>query len=56
MDHSKRRNKTKRYDKLLIKIVNITKGLCNTKVSTDTKRILRLPSTIQCKYEMYDNK
>ena len=41
-----------RYDKLLIKIANIHKGLCDTKVSIDTKRILRLPSTLHYKVRM----
>ena len=41
-----------RYDKLLAKISNIHKGLCDTKVSIDTKRILRLPSTLHYKVSM----
>nr|WQH65309.1 DNA primase catalytic subunit PriS [Methanosphaera sp. ISO3-F5] len=41
-----------RYDKLLLKIANIQKGLCDTKVSIDTKRILRLPSTLHYKVSM----
>jgi len=41
-----------RYDKLLGKIANIQKGLCDTKVSIDTKRILRLPSTLHYKVSM----
>jgi len=41
-----------RYDKLLTKIANIQKGLCDTKVSIDTKRILRLPSTLHYKVSM----
>ena len=41
-----------RYDKLLVKIANIHKGLCDTKVSIDTKRILRLPSTLHYKVSM----
>jgi len=41
-----------RYDKLLTKIANIQKGLCDTKVIIDTKRILRLPSTLHYKISM----
>lgn len=41
-----------RYDNLLVKIANIHKGLCDTKVSIDTKRILRLPSTLHYKVSM----
>jgi DNA primase small subunit len=41
-----------RYDKLLEKIANIQKGLCDTKVSIDTKRILRLPSSLHYKVSM----
>ena len=35
----------KRYDKLMNKIAAIHRELCDTKVSVETKRILRLPST-----------
>ena len=41
-----------RYDKLLEKIANIHKELCDTKVSIDTKRILRLPSSLHYKVSM----
>ena len=41
-----------RYDKLLPKIANIHKTLCDTKVTIDTKRILRLPSTLHYKVSM----
>ena len=41
-----------RYDKLLVKIANLQQGLCDTKVSVDTKRILRLPSSLHYKVSM----
>ena len=43
---------TRRYDKLQDKIAAIHRGLCDTKVSIDTKRILRLPSTLHYKVSM----
>ena len=42
----------KRYDKLVRMIAGINERLCDTKVSVDTKRILRLPSTLHYKVSM----
>ena len=42
----------RRYNKLQNKIAAINRGLCDTKVSVDTKRILRLPSTLHYKVSM----
>ena len=42
----------RRYDKLVNKISAINRGLCDTKVSIDLKRILRLPSTLHYKVSM----
>ena len=44
--------KPERYDKLLGMIAGINKLLCDRKVSMDTKRILRLPSTLNYKVSM----
>ena len=41
-----------RYDKLVEMIAEINHHLCDTKVSIDTKRILRLPSTLHHKVSM----
>ena len=43
---------TRRYDKLQNKIAAINRRLYDTKVSVDTKRILRLPSTLHYKVRM----
>ena len=42
----------KRYDKLVRMISGINKLLCDRKVSVDTKRILRLPSSLHYKVSM----
>ena len=44
--------KPNRYDKLTRMIAGINKHLCDTKVSIDLKRILRLPSTLHYKVSM----
>ena len=44
--------KPTRYDKLTHMIAGINQRLCDTKVSIDTKRILRLPSTLHYKVSM----
>ena len=44
--------KPTRYDKLTRMIAGINRELCDTKVSIDTKRILRLPSTLHYKVSM----
>ena len=44
--------KPERYDKLLEMIAGINRLLCDTKVSIDTNRILRLPSTLNFKVSM----
>ena len=44
--------KPERYDKLMGMIAGINRLLCDTKVSIDTKRILRLPSTLNYKVNM----
>ena len=44
--------KPHRYEKLTKMIAGINKHLCDTKVSIDTKRILRLPSTLHYKVSM----
>ena len=44
--------KPERYDKLLGMITGINRLLSDTKVSLDTKRILRLPSTLNYKVSM----
>ena len=41
-----------RYEKLIRMIAGINHELCDTKVSIDTKRILRLPSTLHYKVSM----
>ena len=41
-----------RYDKITRSIAGIHKELCDTKVSIDLKRILRLPSTLHYKVSM----
>jgi len=41
-----------KYDKLTRMIAGINRQLCDTKVSVDTKRILRLPSTLHYKVSM----
>lgn len=42
----------RRYEKLVRMIAGINRELCDTKVSIDTKRILRLPSTLHYKVSM----
>lgn len=44
--------KPTRYDKLVRMIAGINRELCDTKVSIDLKRILRLPSTLHYKVSM----
>ncbi len=44
--------KPERYDKLMGMVAGINRLLCDTKVSVDTKRILRLPSTLNYKVSM----
>ena len=44
--------KPTRYDKITRSIAGIHKELCDTKVSIDLKRILRLPSTLHYKVSM----
>ena len=44
--------KPTRYYKLVRMIAGINRELCDTKVSIDLKRILRLPSTLHYKVSM----